>query len=51
MKRQFSCTPVQAEQALVPDQPREFIVNFQDRRSGEMRLSIRVSMHSYEGAV
>ena len=32
----------QAEQAVAPDQQREFAVNFQDRKSGEMRLSIKV---------
>ncbi|CAL5228279.1 g11383 [Coccomyxa viridis] len=31
-----------AEQAVAPDQQREFAVNFQDRKSGEMRLSIKV---------
>lgn len=33
---------LQAEQAVQVDQAREFVVNFQDRRSGEMRLSIKV---------
>jgi hypothetical protein len=33
---------VQAAQALAVDQQREFAVNFIDRRSGDMRLSIRV---------
>ena len=33
---------LQAEQAVAPDQQREFAVNFQDRKSGEMRLSIKV---------
>lgn len=36
---------LQAEQAVVPDQQREFAVNFQDRKSGEMRLSIKVPYH------
>ena len=33
---------VQAAQALAVDQQREFAVNFIDRKSGDMRLSIRV---------
>ena len=30
---------------MAPDQQREFAVNFQDRKSGEMRLSIKVPHH------
>ena len=46
IKLRVPSSPVkmQAEQALVPDQPRDFLVNYQDRRIGEMSLSIRVSI-------
>jgi len=33
---------MQASQALEVDQAREFVVNYQDKRSGELRLSMKV---------
>ena len=38
--------PLQATQALQVDQVRDFQVNYQDRRSGELRLSIKVPISS-----